>query len=116
MTATVRFAEARHIDSRINLRRRDTFVSEHFLHLAQVGPALQKVRRETVSQRVRADRRRRADAERVLFNEFPKRLPTHSATAARNEGERRFERTNVPTPTATAPTRCRFGGLGRFDG
>jgi len=114
MTAAMRFAEARHIDPRVNLRRRDTFVPEHFLHLAQVGPALKKVRRETVPQRVRADRRRRPDAERVLFDEFPKRFPTHSASAARNERERRFERANLPTTAATGSTRRGFGGFERF--
>ena len=113
MTAAVRFAEARHIDPGVNLRRRDAFVPEHFLHLTQVGPALKKVRRETVSQRVRADRRRRPDAERVLFDEFPKRLPTHSPPAARNKRKRRFERSNLPTTAATGATRRRFDAFER---
>ena len=116
MTTAVRFAEARHIDPRVNLRRRDTFVSEHFLHLTQIGPALKKVRREAMPQRVRADRRRRPDAERVLFNEFPKRFPTHSPSAARNKRKGRFERSNLPTPPTTGSTRRRFGGLGRLGG
>lgn len=115
MTAAVRFAKARHVDPRVNLRRRDAFVSQHFLDLAQVGPALKKVRRETVPQRVRADRRRRPDAERVLFDEFPKRFPTHSASAARNKSERRFERSNLPTTATPGSTRRRFGGVERFD-
>lgn len=114
MTTAVRFAKARHIDPRVNLRRRDTFVSEHFLHLTQVGAALKKVRREAVSQRVRADRRRRPDAERVLFDEFPKRFPTHSASAARNKSERRFERSNLPTTATPGSTRRGFGGFERF--
>jgi hypothetical protein len=63
-----------------------------------------------VAQRVRADRRRRSDAERVLFDEFPKRFPAHSPPAARNERERRFERTNLPTTAAPrSATRGRFG-------
>ena len=110
MATAVRLAEARHIDSRVNLRRRDALVPEHFLDLAQVGPALKEVRRETVAQRVRTDRRRRPDAERVLFDEFPKRFPAHSSPAARNERERRFERTNLSTTAPRSATRRRFGG------
>ena len=100
MTTTVRFPKPRHVDASVNLRRRDTFVPEHFLNLAQVGAALKKMRRETVAQRVRADRRRRPDAERVFFDEFPKRFAAHSAAAAGNERERRVERANVATSAA----------------
>ena len=41
------------VDVRVDLRRRNVGVAEHFLHRAEVGAALEQVRRERVPQRVR---------------------------------------------------------------
>ena len=42
----INFAEARHVDVGVDLRRRDAFVTEHFLDLAEVGAVLEHVGRE----------------------------------------------------------------------
>ena len=75
------FAEARHVDVGVDLRRRDAFVTEHFLDLAEVGAVLEHVGRETVSNRVRADIRGRADADRVFLNKLPERFSSQFASA-----------------------------------
>ena len=54
MKRVMHLLEPRVIDVRVDLRRRDAGVTEHFLHLPQVGPAGQQVRRKAVPQRVRA--------------------------------------------------------------
>src|SRR4051794_37176605 len=45
--------EAVLIDVSVDLRRRDIAVAKQFLHDAQVGPAADQVRRETMPQHVR---------------------------------------------------------------
>ena len=47
---------------RVDLRRRQIGVAEHHLDGAQVGAALEQVRRERVAQHVRAERARQAGA------------------------------------------------------
>ena len=74
MIFLVNFAQTRHIDMGVDLRRRDALMSKHFLYLAQIGAVLKHVRRETMSQRVRADICGRPDTNRVFFNKFPKRF------------------------------------------
>lgn len=74
MIFLVYFAQTRHIDMGVDLRCRDALMSKHFLYLAQVGAVLKHVRRETMSQRVRADICGRPDTNRVFFNKFPKRF------------------------------------------
>ena len=50
------FLHARGVHVGVDLRRGDVGVSEHFLNLAQISSARHQMSRETVSQRVRADR------------------------------------------------------------
>ena len=50
-------ADAFGIDVGIDLRRRDIRVSEHFLHASEIRTVDEQLRREGVSQRMRADLR-----------------------------------------------------------
>ena len=59
------------IDVRVDLRRRNVDVSEHLLDGAQIGAALEQVRREGVTQRVRRDGLRDAGLIDVLAENLP---------------------------------------------
>ena len=69
----------------VDLRGGDAGVSEHLLHLPQVGAAGQQVRGEAVPQRVRADRGGDAGRGCVFLDQFPDRLPPQPAAAPREE-------------------------------
>jgi len=56
------------IDMRIDLRRRNIGVPEHFLDDAKIGAVAQQVRRKAVSQKVRVN---------VLFQSGPSRVFLH---------------------------------------
>src|SRR4051812_551320 len=55
MSVRIRVAEAGRIDPSVNLCGRDRGVAEQLLDRAQVGTALQEMRGEAVTQRVRRD-------------------------------------------------------------
>src|SRR5580765_4219700 len=67
--ARVRFSvdveQLRRVDVRVSLRRAQTRVAEELLDGAQVGAALQEVRRERVPERVRADAEPRTGGRHV---------------------------------------------------
>ena len=67
--------QARLIDVRVDLRRRDARMAEEFLHLPQIGTAGEHVRRKTMTERMGTDRRWGAAAEGVFFYQFPNRFP-----------------------------------------
>ena len=94
MKATVDFFKTRRVYVRVNLSRCDTFVPEHLLDLAQIGAPLEKMRSETVPERVRANRFGRANSQRVFLNEFPERFPAHLLAASRHERVGRALRSN----------------------
>jgi hypothetical protein len=54
MKCGMHFFQPRVIDVRVDLRRGDAGVAEHFLDLPQVGPAGQKVRGEAMPERMGA--------------------------------------------------------------
>src|SRR5713226_4275822 len=76
--------EALPIDVRVDLRGGDVRMSEHGLHRAQVGAALEQVGGEAVPQRVRvhAAQPRRA---RVAAEQLPESLARHAAAAGSDE-------------------------------
>src|SRR5260370_1967347 len=77
---------ARHV--RVDLRRRDIAVAEHFLHRAQVRAALQQMRREAMTQRMRADPREPRIARRPSLQRLEETLPSHRAPQPAHEQRR----------------------------
>ena len=94
MELAVHFLEPRLFHVRVDLRRGDAGVAQHFLDLPQVGAAAEQVRGEAVPQRVRTDRVRQAGARRVPLDQFPDRFPAQTLSAARQQqpGGRRAAR------------------------
>ena len=66
MTLSVHLFDLPRSQVGVDLRGREIFVPEHFLHAPQVGPIVQHVRGETVSQRVRRDVLRQPRFDQVL--------------------------------------------------
>src|SRR5262245_5208920 len=56
---------------RVDLGRRQIAVAEHHLDSAQIGAALQQMRREGVPQDVGTQRARKVGAAPVVFQNFP---------------------------------------------
>src|ERR1700733_3518038 len=61
----------------IYLRGRNIAVPEHLLHRAQIGAALQQMRRETVAQRMRTHPRKTRIERRPPLERLKKSLPRH---------------------------------------
>ena len=59
------------IDMRVNLRRRNIRVAEHFLDNAQVGAVAKEMRRKTVSQEMGIDIFFESGVARMLFYNLP---------------------------------------------
>jgi len=59
------------IDMRVNLRRRNIRVAEHFLDNAQVGAVAKEMRRKTVSQEMGIDIFLESGVPRMLFYNLP---------------------------------------------
>src|SRR6266404_1840258 len=70
---------------RIDLRRRDVAMTEHLLHRAKVGSALEQMRRETMTQRVRTHPREARIGGRPPCERLEKSLPGHRASEPRDE-------------------------------
>ena len=68
MEFLMHFFELRIRDMRVNLRRPQVLVPEHFLHGPQIGTVPQQIRREGVAQRVRRGIADDACLPRVLFD------------------------------------------------
>src|SRR3954465_8880246 len=74
---------------RVDLRRGQIGVTEHQLNRAQIGAALEEVRRERVPQDVRADRRRQSGGARVPFENLPEADAAQRPAARVEEQARR---------------------------
>ena len=85
--------QLRGVDVRVALRRAEARVAEQFLNRAQVGAALQQVRRERMPQRVRADAGPRA-ARRHVAPHQPVDAP-HGQPPAAIVHEQRIARRGV---------------------
>src|SRR6267142_240930 len=72
-------------DVRVDFGGGDVGVTEHGLDAAQVGPSLEQVRRERMSELVRGDRRGDAHPSGVAHHEFPKTLPRERLAPRREE-------------------------------
>ena len=59
------------IDMRIDLRRRNIGVTQHFLNNPQIGAVPQQMRRETVPEKVRVNIFLEPRALRVFFYDLP---------------------------------------------
>ena len=59
------------IDVRIDLRRRNIGVAEHFLDDAQIGAIPQEMRREAVSQKVRINVLFESGLSRMFLHDLP---------------------------------------------
>ena len=59
------------IDVRIDLRRRDIGVAEHFLDNAQICTVPEEMRREAVSQKVRINVLFESSAARMFLHDLP---------------------------------------------
>ena len=59
------------IDVRIDLRRRNVGMAEHFLDDAKIGTVPQQVRREAMSQKVRVDVLFEPGAARMFLHDLP---------------------------------------------
>ena len=59
------------IDVRVNLRRRDVGVAEHFLNNAQVRTVAQQMRRETVPEQMRINVFLQPGVPRFFLHDLP---------------------------------------------
>jgi len=59
------------IDMRIDLRRRNISVAQHFLDDPQIGAVPEKMRREAMPEKVRVNILLQAGAPRVFFHDLP---------------------------------------------
>jgi CRISPR/Cas system-associated endonuclease Cas1 len=59
------------IDMRINLRRRNIGVAEHFLNNPQIGAVSEQMRRETMAEKVRVNVLLKPGAPRVFLHDLP---------------------------------------------
>src|SRR2546429_8049823 len=73
---------------RVDLRRREVGVPEHLLQRAQVAAAGEQVRRERVTQRVRAHLLLQADPSRVTLNDLVETLAREARAAVIDEQAR----------------------------
>lgn len=85
MVTEVDLFQPRQIDMRVNLCRRNTGMSQHLLHLAEVSPARQQVRGETMSQTMRANRRGDSRDQGILFHQFPNRFTSKRSPGPGNK-------------------------------
>lgn len=69
------------IHVRIDLRRGDTGMAQHFLDLPKIRAAGQEVGCEAVPERVGADIWWRVGPQCIFFNNFPDPFPAQRATA-----------------------------------
>ena len=81
MCLPVHLEQLRRVDVRVALRRRELYVSEQLLNRTQIRPCLQQVRRERMSQRMRADAESRA-ARRDVTRDQALDAATRQARAA----------------------------------
>ena len=75
------------VDVRVDLGREDGLVSQHFLHDAQVGPVLDEVRREGVTEGVRGDFLADAGEQRLLLDEVENGHPAQRAAVFVEESD-----------------------------
>ena len=64
---------------RIDFRGRKISMAEHGLHAAQIGPAIQKMRRKRMPQHMWRQVMKNAGFLPVCFDGGPERLPGHGA-------------------------------------
>ena len=104
--SSVHLEQLRGVDVRVALRRAQPRVAEQLLNRAQVGAALQQMRRERMPQRVRADAEPRARRRGV---------PAHQPIDAPHGQPRRRDssRTADRRLAAPSPSRRRAGCAGR---
>ena len=67
------------VDVRVDFRRQNRFVTEHFLHDAQVGAVLDEVRGEGVAEGVRGDFLADACEQRLFFDQIENGHPAQRA-------------------------------------
>ena len=70
---------------RVNLRRRDVGMPQHRLHGSQVGPPLQQVRGEGMSQHMRRRNPGDAGPVRTRAEQFPESLPRERRATTAHE-------------------------------
>src|SRR5690349_10834911 len=81
MKTVVDRTQTRFEDVRVDLRRREVGVAEHQLNGAQVGAALEQMRRERMPQHVRAQRARELRLAAVALQDLPESDAAHGAAA-----------------------------------
>src|SRR3989338_1140896 len=77
--------QARTLDMRVDLRRRDVRMPQKLLHHAQIGAILQKMRGERMPQNMRINFFSDAGLAGVLFEQTPHGLARHAPPQARHE-------------------------------
>ena len=102
MRAVVDLAQAARVDVAVHLRRRERAVAEQLLDRAQVGAALEQVRRERVPQPVRV---RKQAAQRARVEPAAARREEERVLGAARE-LRAAPRAGRPRPRATPPRRA----------
>lgn len=85
VSLSIDLQELRRVDVRVALRGRELHVAEQFLDRAQVGAALQQVRRKRMPQRMRRDAEARAARRDVLGNEALDAPPAEARAAEIHE-------------------------------
>ncbi len=71
------------INVRVDLRRGDAGVAQHFLHLPKIGPARQKMGGKAVTQRVRANLARHASPSGIFLEKLPNTFASQASPAGR---------------------------------
>lgn len=81
----VGLAEAIGRDVGVDLRRRDVSVAEHFLDRTQVGPVIEQMRREGMTQHVGRNRLADIGGAGGVFHDLPDARAVHGIAARRQK-------------------------------
>src|ERR1700676_1715504 len=85
MKGAMHLAQMAFREMRIDLRRRDVAMTEHLLHRAEVGAALEQMGREAMPERMRTHPREARIVGRPSLERFEKSLPGHRASEPGDE-------------------------------
>src|SRR5579863_9132677 len=94
----------------VNLRGRNVAMAEHLLHRAQIGAALEQMRRKAMAQRVWANPSEARIARGPSLERLEKSLPRHRPPQPRDKDRRaRPHRGRFGTPAPATVNRCMRG-------
>ena len=96
MEAIVNRPQPRFEHVRVDLRRRQIGMTEHQLNGAEIGAALEQMRRERMPQYVRAERRGETGPAAVLLEDLPETDAAERTAARVDEKRKKVVRNEAP--------------------